>query len=83
MLSGTAKKIIPDVDPLEIRLYRKKGKHRMAIAVYTFETPLTIAQIIHFLNSKSTNIILEGYIERLEEIARMQCEEALGERTVI
>lgn len=76
-MSGTAKKIIPDVDPLEIRLYRKKGKSKFAIALYTFEAPLDIAQIIHFLNSKSKIKILEGYLERMEEIARLQCEERL------
>ena len=79
-MSGIAEEVKPKGDPLEIRLYRKKGKRRFSIAVYTFEMPLAIAQIIHFLNSKSENKILEGYIEELEEIARSQCEEALGER---
>ena len=81
-MSGTAKKIIPDIDPLEIRLYRKKRGKLFLIAIYDFKAPLTIAQIINFLNSKSRNKILEKYIEELEEIARTQCEEALGERTV-
>lgn len=82
-MKGTAKKIIPDVDPLEVRLYRKKGKKLLAIALYTFESPLSIAQIIRFLNSKSEIKILEGYIAVLEEIAKSQCKEALGERRVI
>lgn len=79
---GTAKEIPPKNDPLEIRLYRKKGKSLFLFAIYKYESPLTIAQIIHFLNSKSENKILEDYLEQLEKVARTQCEEALGERRV-
>lgn len=81
-MSGTAEEIPIKTDPLQIRLFRKKGKQLFLIALYNFETPLTIAQIIHFLNSKSKNKILEGYLEELEEVARLQCMEALGERRV-
>ena len=81
-MSGNAEEIPIKIDPLHIRLYRKIKGRKYLIAIYDFDSALTIAQIIHFLNSKSKNLILEGYIEELEKVARRQCEEALGERRV-
>ena len=81
-MKGTAEEITPKDDVLEIHLYRVTKKKKFHIAGYRFASSVTIARIIHFLNENSENKILEGYIEQLEKLARMQCKEALGERRV-
>lgn len=69
---GHAEEITPKNDVLEIHLYRVIKKKKFHIARYRFANSVTIARIIHFLNSNSENKILEGYIEQLEKIALMQ-----------
>jgi hypothetical protein len=86
---GTAREIDTYAENLNVKLFRRKGiKNLMAIAVYEFSDPKTIAEIIAFLNSKSTNPILEGYIDMIERLAaekeaREDCIERLGTRTVL
>lgn len=70
------------VQKYEFRIVRVRDDIKQYIAIYVFENPKTIADIIEFMNSKSENKILGGYLEKLEERARAQCEEALGERRV-
>ena len=83
----SAREIDDSIEGLEIKLIRVRKEKKYYMALYRFENPRIIADIIAFLNSKSKNQILEGYITMIEklaaeELAREDCIERLGERIV-